>query len=333
MISNLPKVYVIVLNYKSWRDTLECLESVFSSDYPNFQVVVVENGSGDQSGEKILAWAKNEIGRQTPGSSPVYTSAKNTVSEIPFVLMNSKGDRLATGLGNGSTEPLIILISERNLGYAGGNNLGIQWCLDQGDFEYIWILNNDTAVTSHCLSRLAVQAEKNNWAVCGSKILYYDHPETVQALAGHFRFLQGRNHEIREEVLLGRMDYVIGTSMLVSRKRFNAGLLPEEYFLYFEEADFCRKTRELGFRFGVALDAAVYHKDGKSSGRMLKEYYFARNLLYFAWKNIPWMLPFSLWYLLVHRFWMKVFNGQFRNIVFLFRGVGDFFMGRLGKRL
>jgi GT2 family glycosyltransferase len=128
------------------------------------------------------------------------------------------------------------------------------------------------------------------------------------------------------------MDYVIGAAMLVSQPCLDIRLLPDEYFLYFEDVDFCYGAKAAGVRIGVAPEAVVYHKDGKGSTRMEKEYYFARNLLHFVWKNMPWALPFSLWYLLIHRITVKLFAGQFRNIGHLLIGVGDFLRGRLGER-
>ena len=74
-------------------------------------------------------------------------------------------------------------------------------------------------------------------------------------------------------------------------------------------------------------------KGGKGSTSAEKEYYFARNILHFVWKYMPWTLPFTLGYVLVHRTIMKSFAGKFRMVGSLYQGAGDFFRNRLGERL
>jgi GT2 family glycosyltransferase len=327
-----PKVYVVILNYKTWQDTLECLESVYTCHYPNFEVVVVDNGSNDESIEKILAWAKGELGFQTPRLSPILKSIKKPDFKISCALIDEQGNFLMESPGNAHVPPLTLIKSEKDRGCYGGFNLGIRWCQKRGDFKYVWILPNDTAVKNDCLTQQVLQAEENDWGICGSKELYYYEPGTIQALAGSFRHFLGHNLEITDEGRLKEIDYVSGNAMLVSRKCLDLGPLPEEYFLYFEDIDFCFGARAAGIRLGVALDAVVYHKDGKSSTSLEKEYYYARNLLHFVRKNMPLALPFSFWYLLVHRTTLKLFKGQFHNIAWLLRGVRDFLRGRLGER-
>lgn len=332
MTSHPPKVYVVILNYKAWRDTLECLESVYSCDYPDFEVVVVDNGSHDESLEKILAWTRGELRSQTPRLSPIFESVKNLDSRVPCTFVDEHDALIMEAPGDAPIPALTLIKSERDWGCYGGFNLGIRWCQKKADFKYVWILNNDTAVRRDSLTHLVSQAENNHLGICGAKIAYYDEPGTIQALAGRFNLFSGRNFEIKDEAQLGKMDYVVGTAMLVSRQCLDVGMLPDEYFLYFEDVDFCYSAKAAGIRLGVAVDAVVYHKDGKGSTKMEKEYYWARNLLHFVRKNRPLMLPFSLGYVLTQRVALKLFAGQFRNIGALLLGVGDFLLGRLGER-
>ncbi len=333
MSSGHPKVYVLILNYKGWQDTLECLESVYSCSYPNFEVVVIDNGSHDQSLEKIQAWTRGELESQTPQSSPVFNSVKKNRSRISHVFVDEQGALLGEDSGGDSVPFLTLIKSETDWGCYGGYNLGIRACLKKGDFEYLWILNNDTAVHKDSLTHLVEQAQKNSWGLCGARIDEYNQPGTIQGLAGRFNPFRGRNTEIKDEAQLNNMDYITGTAMLASRQCFSSSLLPDEYFLYFEDVDFCYGVKAAGIRFGVAMESVVYHKGGKGSSSAEKEYYFARNILHFVWKYMPWMLPFSLWYVLVHRAALKLFTGKFRMAGSLFQGAVDFLRGRLGERI
>lgn len=122
------KVYIIILNWNHHEDTIECLESVFLNEYCNYQVIVCDNASTDNSMEKIRKWADgyHNIGIK------YYLYTQSDIKKIDF--------------RNEEDVPLILIENEKNLGYAGGNNIGIQYTMGKNDFSYIWILNNDTVV-------------------------------------------------------------------------------------------------------------------------------------------------------------------------------------------
>jgi len=306
-----PKVYVVVLNFKGWRDTLECLDSVYQLNHENFEVICVDNGSGDESVDRILAWAHARS----------------------FSLNVTAADGRITGHidGNAAHAPFTLMVSGENLGYAGGNNLALRYGLGRGDCDYAWILNNDVVVDADSLSGMIAAAEANHWGICGARIVHHDDPTRVQAMAGCFLPYKGRNLEICEEAKLPQMTYVIGAAMLVSRACLKKTLLPEEHFLYFEEADFCLTARKAGIAIGVAAGVSIRHKDGKSSTQSLKEYYYARNLLHFVRKHMMAYLPFALWYVVIQRPVMKIVGGRSDALPFLFRGVRDFCLGRTGR--
>lgn len=107
-----PKVFIIIVNWNGLKDTLECLQSVFKQDYPNFEVIMVDNGSKDNSVQVI----------------------RNAYPQI------------------------ILIENKENLGYTGGNNVGMHYAVNSGS-DYVWLLNNDTVVEPDTLSKLVAAAK------------------------------------------------------------------------------------------------------------------------------------------------------------------------------
>lgn len=138
----------------------------------------------------------------------------------------------------------------------------------KNDFEYIWLLNNDTVIKKDALKELIEFAEKNNIGISGSVLMYYDSPNTVQAYGGHINKFFGTCHSILEkDKIKENLDYIVGASFLIDRKVIEKiGLLPEDYFLFYEETDYCFNARKNGFKLGISLDSLVYHKHGQSTG-------------------------------------------------------------------
>jgi GT2 family glycosyltransferase len=276
-----PKVYIILLNYNGWIDMIECLESVLRNDYPNYQVIVVDNNSPNNSMEYLKAWAEGKLNVWVnpnnslrnlsfpPVSKPIpyiyYTrkeAEKGGSLEIEEVLKNKMPKDIT------SKYPLVFIQSGDNLGFAGGNNIGIRYALVKNDFEYIWLLNNDTVIKKDALKKLIEFAEKNNTGISGSVLMYYDSPNTVQTYGGHINKFLGTSHRIlKKEQIKDKLNYIVGASFLINRKVIEKiGLLPEDYFLYYEETDYCFNASKNGFSLGVALDSVVYHKEGQSTG-------------------------------------------------------------------
>ncbi len=261
-----PLVCIIILNWNGWKDTLECLASLEKLDYPNYEVVVVDNGSTDGSESRIR-----------------------------------KAYRYITLLQTG-----------KNLGFAGGNNTGIRYALSRHDFDYVWLLNNDTVVEPDALKHMVRRMqERPDAGICGSTLLYYYDKSRVQALGGatynkwlgtsrHIGAFQKTSAPIDQVKVEARMKYVIGASMLVSKPFLEeVGLMSEDYFLYFEDLDWATRAADR-YSLAYAAESIVFHKEGKTSGasnRMLQEkslvadYYGIRNRLLFTRKFFPYALP------------------------------------------
>ena len=217
-----PKVACIILNWNGCQDTIDCLAALKRCTYPHVTVIVVDNGSTDDSAARIRA----------------------------------------------AHPDVVLLESGENLGFAGGNNLGVRHALAHGA-EYLWLLNNDTRPAPDALSALVAKALKDRKIGAVASICYYaDAPSTVQAWAGS---------RVNLWIGYGRLatapheddwfDSLNGTSMLISRAAVeDAGLLDEGFFLYWEDTEFCLRLRKRGWRLAAAPDSRVLHKVNASTG-------------------------------------------------------------------
>ncbi len=188
--------------------------------------------------------------------------------------------------------------SKENLGFSGGNNLGIQ--ASRGD--YLFFVNNDTEFTPDLLSRLLdLFHQMPNLGALSPKILY--HPEVVDGQKDLIQYVgttpvnsyTARNSTIGErETDRGQYSkpqataYVHGAAMMIPRTVIErVGLMPQFFFLYYEELDWSERIRAGGYSIYVEPRASIYHKESISVGKMstLKTYYLNRNRILFIRRN------------------------------------------------
>lgn len=312
MDNNSKKVYIIILNWNGWEDTIECLESIFRNSYPNYNVIVCDNASADNSLGKIKQWATGKIRANHSNNSQISICTTPPVSKpIQYAEYNRK--QAEQGGHTEEQAPLILIQNGDNLGFAGGNNVGIRYALARNDFEYVWLLNNDTVINKNALVHLVQKMTNDSHiGICGSTLLYYSMPDTVQALGGakynkllgisrHVGVLTKYNDEslkILETKI--KLDYIIGASMLVSKEfLLKIGLMCEDYFLYYEEIDWSIRMQK-NYKLAYVRESIVFHKEGSSIGSnvdpksksMLSDYYSIRNRIIFTKKYYKWVLPF-----------------------------------------
>jgi GT2 family glycosyltransferase len=249
------KVCAIVLNWNNWRHTLECLDSLMRAIQCPDVVIVCDNGSTDDSVEKILQWAISirEKPLQIDGD-------KNT-----FVRST---DKLAN---------LVLITNSSNLGYSGGNNRGIRYALTQQQFDFVWVLNNDTIVDEDSLKKLLSCAHQSEAGIFGSTIVYSANPEKVQCAGGcRYKPLTTIFHPVMGGMQLSKVlqvhdqpeiDYIYGASLFIRTEVFEkCGLLNEEFFLFYEEMDFCRRSLAAGYRLFWCKESIVQHRVSQSVG-------------------------------------------------------------------
>ena len=217
-----PPVSCIVLNWNGGEDTVKCLNALKECTYPDLTVIVVDNGSTDDSVARIRA----------------------------------------------AHPDLLLLESGKNLGFAGGNNIGIRYALAHGA-DFIWLLNNDTKPASGALNALVAKALTDQRIGAVASICYYaDEPSRVQAWAGSRLNLHiGYVYVCTEPHEDDWFHSLNGTSMLVPRSAIeDVGLLDENFFLYWEDTEFCLRLRKRGWRIAAAPDSTVLHKLNASTG-------------------------------------------------------------------
>jgi GT2 family glycosyltransferase len=307
------KVYVIVVNWNGWRDTIECLESVFRSTYPNYQVIVCDNGSHDGSWQQIKAWAEGRLPAPIATHPTLRSLTTPPIAKPVAIAEYSRTAGEAGGDEAAKLAQLILIQTGRNLGFSGGNNVALRFALARGDFDYVWLLNNDTVVASSALTELVHRLEQRPAAgLCGSTLLYYDAPETVQARGGvayepWFATMRplGKGDSLHRKAdpqsIERSMDYPSGASVLVRRKFLEAvGLLSESYFLYYEELDWITRAGT-GFALAYSPESLVYHKEGSSiraaeldTSFHSADFYAHRNRLRYTRRFFPLGLPTTL---------------------------------------
>ncbi len=303
----MKRVYVLVVNWNGWQDTIECLESVLRLDYPNYQVIVCDNGSTDGSLDRITAWAEGHSAPSVVAEKTLHQnlSAPPVTKPLSYTIYSRQE---AEEGGTLSLDPRLILIrTGGNLGYSGGNNVGLRYALARGDLSYVWLLNNDTVVEPQSLMALiARMADKPSAGMCGSTLIHYGSPGRIQARGGgwyckwiglpwHIGQLEKASVQGRQAHVEKWMNYVVGASMLVSRDFLQeTGLMCEDFFLYFEEIDWIMRAPK-HFSLAYAPESTVYHKVGASIGTssdprkksFLCDYYSIRNRIRFTRKHCP----------------------------------------------
>jgi len=234
-----PKVAIIVLNWNGWQDTIECLESLQQITYPNYQIIVVDNDSKDDSVEKIKAWALGKI--------PVESKFFTYVADSKPIQLIEYNREIAEGGGSSGQEikleqfppnrRMIIIRTRANLGFAGGNNVGINYALGK-DAEYVLLVNNDTVVGKTALNDLLHTIRENpDIGIVGPTILRW-HDATIQScgVMHHWGYGPKELNNQTDKLLPFECDGVSGAAMLITAKVFSEiGLFDERYFLYHED--------------------------------------------------------------------------------------------------
>ena len=242
-----PKVAIIVLNWNSWRDTSECLKSLQRITYPNYRVIVVDNGSTDGSGDRLRAEFCQHI----------------------FIMTN------------------------KNLGFAGGNNAGIEYALSE-EFSYLLLLNNDTQVLNgNFLHEMVRYAEDNPEVGVIGPTVYNTEKEvqhTILYFPTLFNTICRRYLQVGENACgkLQRVEAVSGCCFLVRSKAIEeVGLLDENFFLYAEEIEWCYRMRKAGWKVIYLPVKSVLHYGAQTTKREPQKMYILKrsNLVYMLAKH------------------------------------------------
>lgn len=284
-----PRLYVVILNWNSWKDTVTCLESVFRNEYRDYRVIVCDNDSSDGSLEFIKAWAEGRLEAEVPPGVLRRLSLLPIQKPILYV----EYDRKDAGQNEAArpSVPLILIQTGRNLGYGGGNNVALKYVFGCDPEAYALILNNDVVISRDFLARaidVAFAGPAQGAAVVGFPAYLYDEPGRLECAYIQDQFSRGPVHiSVLPEPEKRSLDkaMVHGAAMIITPDA-PVKLLPEEYFLYYEDADYCRQVRKHGGNIWIQLDNPVYHRVSRTVGANspVQTYYTRRSKLTYCRK-------------------------------------------------
>lgn len=175
--------------------------------------------------------------------------------------------------------------SGKNLGFAGGNNLAVSG-IKLGDFDYVFLLNNDTVLLDDSVDRLVKKIEITPNIIGGIVNYYYDNPEEMwqagsDTVAKKIKSKERKDFDVLSEDMIF-VDSIPGSSMMIPRKIIEEiGLFDERYFAYYEEVDFCERAKESGYQVAFLPNTRLLHKVGRASTSRMKHYLRTRNTLLF----------------------------------------------------
>lgn len=254
-----PRVSIILLNWNNWPDTRECLDSLFQIKHPHYDLVVVDNGSQDDSLKKLEEYSKlNDI---------------------------------------------VLIKNSENYGFAQGNNIGMEYALENLNPDYILLLNNDTVVDPHFLDYLIKTGEENPQnGIVGPAVYNYHHKDTISIYGGNINLYTGRtsypHRDTRDPGPQSEMDYLSGCCLLIKRRVIEqVGLLNPHYFLYYEDVEWCYRVKKQGYKIIYQPKAKIWHHESPTSQNPTGVYYLTRNRLWFM-KEYATTIQYTTFFLL-----------------------------------
>jgi GT2 family glycosyltransferase len=294
-----------VLNYHHPGETLACVGGLLEREPDTTRILWIEN-------DAALTW--NETKEMLDSSG------------LPYQVLDPAAFSLPPGGMVG------VILNAENLGFAGGNNVGLRW-LHQLSVPYAWVLNNDTLVL-HGNSEALVKAAEDRPEVgaWGTPIL------TTHAPCYFGGIVSERDFSIKfaqtpQCLETDPMSFVSGCSLFIRTSvAAEVGFIPEHYFLYYEDPSFGCELRKAGYTLSGVWGVLVFHIESLSTGRRssLMEFYNRRNRWYFIQRYFPDHLSRQkrrIWY----RIQKWIFRARFDRIHIEILAYLDFRKGRLGR--
>jgi GT2 family glycosyltransferase len=287
------RVSIVILNWKGWKDTVECLESLYQIDYDNYEVIVLDNGSPDDSVERIREYCagrmcvKSRFFRYNPDNKPIQI--------IDVCWEELKTETVAgeetRSLNLASNRKLRLILSDRNLGFAGGCNVCMRYALEYLNSVYVLLLNNDTVVSKDFLTQLVrVSQSDERIGIVGPKIYFYERDgrnDVINYAGGTYDMKRGRLELVGyNEVDKGQYnDLVSGCCMLIKADIIRKmGFLDPVYFMYGEDLDYCKRVSMAHYRLIYVPSSVIWHKSSRSYTPSISAFYFGRNGFIFVKK-------------------------------------------------
>lgn len=257
---DLPKVAIVIVNFKNYNDLTECIDSLNQLEYDAYDIVIVDN-TEDTSYQE---WITKHAGH--------LTMYKNTTHELNF------------------TGSIIYIKNATNDGFAAAVNKGIRLAI-ASEADYVWILNPDTVVDPRALWELVnIAVSDKKIGIVTSAVFSYYEPDKLQYFGMGVDY-DGKSMDVNT-LKPYAAETLTGCSMLINLRMVKEiGFLNEDYFLYFEENDLFERAKSRRWKAIFQPSSKVYHKGGASIGKWLTTplsvYYAVRNLLLFTEKFYP----------------------------------------------
>jgi GT2 family glycosyltransferase len=290
-----PRVYIVLLNWNNAPDTVECLKSLKSLSYPNFQVLVADNGSTDGSAEVIVC--------EFPGVT-LLRNGKN----LGFAGGNNPGIKYA--MANGADYVLLL-----------NNDTVIE-----PDFlgRMVQLAESDLSIGIVSPKIFYFSEPKRIWFAGGM----IDFHKGLTSHLGDQEIDRGQFDDILD------VDFVSGCAMLIKKAVIqDAGLLYDKLFLYYEDSDYCARVHRTGYRIVMAQDARIWHKVSSTTSKIkdLQWFYGTRNMLIFEKRNarlvqLVYFVPYYLAKFVIYNALVAAFSGNLKKSLLIIKaGAEGFF--------
>lgn len=239
----IPKVSIVILNWNQKDMTLACLRSLQKISYPNYEIILVDNGSTDDS--------VSTIRREFPD--------------------------------------IEIIENERNLGVAGGRNVGIEYAQQKGT-DYLLFLDNDTIVDKDFITEMVRVGENDRRVgILTGKIYFYSEPNKIWCAGGSLSLYRRHISAIGyDEIDKGQYDdlrevsHVAGCCLMIKKKVIDEiGILDQNFIEYFtEDTDWCLRARKRGYKIMYVPNARLWHHVIKKTSVSERYWYLkGRNMM------------------------------------------------------
>lgn len=248
----MPKVFIIVLNWNGWKDTIECLESLKKVNYSNFEILAVDNGSTNESTTKI----------------------ENFLNQPPY------------------PQRYKIINLRNNLGFSGGNNAGIKYALENGADYVLLLNNDTTVAPDFLNKLVETGENDARIGIIGPLVYFFYEPQKIWFGGGKINWLKNKaTHLHYQEIDKGNLlknfetEYITGCALLIKKEVIEKiGFMAEDYFLYYEDTDWNLKAKKAGYKIILEPQAKIWHKVSASTKEFSSNYvyYNVRNGMLFA---------------------------------------------------
>lgn len=256
-------VSIIILNWNGWEDTIECLESLYQINYDNYEVILVDNDSNDDSIEKIKKFCSDISQLRLKSHNNRIKLYEFEEEDFNYISPDQKTDRNMT--------KLFLLKNSKNYGYAKGNNIGIKFAFRVFHPDYILLLNNDTVVDENFLKELTKAAEnQERVGIYSPKLLNANNHKMIDSTGHIIRWgrIVDRGHGKIDNHQYDKKIDIIGAkgagAFYKCEMLESIGLLKEGYITSYEDAELSWRANKNSWKAIYVPKSIIYHKGWRS---------------------------------------------------------------------